>query len=156
MTTDASGNYILKLGDAGMLCFIGDSNFYQNATYSLKGTPNYIAPELLRGEAFSAAADVFSFGVTCHELLTGVRPYAGQQVTRGPVEMRNLIEKMISDDPNNRPTVEQVISEMKVAFNQLKLKQIGTDFTTGLFKAGTVIGGILLGTRILDELFGND
>lgn len=156
LTTDASGNYILKLGDAGMSCFIADSNFYRNATYSLQGTPNYIAPELLRGESFSAAADVFSFGVTCHELLTGVRPYAGQQITRGPVEMRNLIEKMISDDPINRPTVEQVISEMKAVFSQLKSKQIGADFMSGLFKAGTILGGIVLGVKILDELLGND
>lgn len=144
LTTDAFGNYILKLGDAGMSCFLPDSSIFSNATYSLQGTPSYIAPELFHGKAFSAAADVFSLGVTCHELLTGIRPFAGQKVTRGPIEMRNLIERMISDDSRKRPTIEQVISEMKIAFNQISFNQKAGDFATGLFKAGAVFGAVIL------------
>jgi len=42
----------------------------------LVGTPDYIAPEVLSGEPFTHAADIFSFGVTIHELFTGIRPAA--------------------------------------------------------------------------------
>lgn len=156
LTTDAQGNYILKLGDAGMSCFLPDSNVFSNATYSLQGTPNYIAPELFLGKKFTAAADIFSFGVTCHELLTGVRPFAGQKVTRGPAPMRNIIERMIDADPRKRPAIEQVNAEMKIAFEQIKYNQAYVDLGTGVLNIGAVIGSILLGAKLLDELFGND
>lgn len=41
------------------------------------GTPVFMAPELgLDPPVISAAADIFSFGVLAHQLLTGQRPYA--------------------------------------------------------------------------------
>ena len=156
VTTDALGNYILKLGDAGMSCILPDSSIFSNATYSLQGTPSYIAPELFHGNAFSAAADIFSFGVTCHELLTGVRPFAGQTITRGPIEMRGILERMIVIDPENRPSIEQVIAEIKIAFDQITFNQTAIDLVTGFLKAGAIVGTALLGAKLLDELFNND
>jgi eukaryotic-like serine/threonine-protein kinase len=39
------------------------------------GTPAYMAPEQIRGETVSAAADIYAFGVTLYELTTGHWPY---------------------------------------------------------------------------------
>lgn len=42
-----------------------------------RGTPNYMAPERLCGEAISAASDQFSFAVTLYQLLSGHLPFRG-------------------------------------------------------------------------------
>ena len=41
------------------------------------GTPAYMAPEQLRGEAIDQRVDLFAFGVLVFELATGSRPFSG-------------------------------------------------------------------------------
>ncbi|MEM6992455.1 MAG: serine/threonine-protein kinase [Myxococcota bacterium] len=52
----------------------------QTRTGALVGTPAYMAPEQLRGEAADARSDQFSFCVSLWEALTGSRPYSGRSV----------------------------------------------------------------------------
>ncbi|HMO51119.1 MAG TPA: serine/threonine-protein kinase [Kiritimatiellia bacterium] len=60
----------------------------------LPGTPAYLPPESLTRNIVDDQTDIFSFGVTCYEILTGRKPFEG--VTPEDVK-RNQI------DPNVRP-----------------------------------------------------
>jgi tetratricopeptide (TPR) repeat protein/predicted Ser/Thr protein kinase len=45
------------------------------------GTPAYMAPEQLAGQVADARSDQFAFAVTAHELLYGVRPFVGANLS---------------------------------------------------------------------------
>ncbi len=47
------------------------------------GTPEYIAPELLRGEPATPRADVYAAAIVAYELIVGITPFAGSH----PIEV---------------------------------------------------------------------
>lgn len=87
------------------------------------GTPMYMAPECRdHARGASPPADIFSFGVMAYELLTGRLPFStppilmesdGQPLTFHPLReacptlppsLAVLVERMLSRDPQSRPT----------------------------------------------------
>ncbi len=65
-----------KLGDFGMA--LGLADLRTGNAHLRVGTPYYTAPEIWRGEAASAASDIYSLGATYFHLLTGRPPYPGR------------------------------------------------------------------------------
>ena len=74
---------------------------------SVLGTAGYLAPEQARGEAVTAAADMYSLGVTLHQLATGRMPDPG-----APVELveplRSVVARCLDGRPANRPSAAEV------------------------------------------------
>jgi len=82
-----SNNVILTKGPDGMpLAVITDFGLAQRPRTALNtiqsgiagGTPDYMAPELWRGEKASSASDVYALGVILYELAAGRRPFASE------------------------------------------------------------------------------
>jgi eukaryotic-like serine/threonine-protein kinase len=64
---------LLDFGIAKVLQATGESDVTQ--TVARLFTPDYAAPEQIRGEPVTTATDVYALGVILYELLAGARPY---------------------------------------------------------------------------------
>jgi serine/threonine protein kinase len=67
----------IKLGDFGIARFATQVS----GTGKLVGTPAYLSPEQIKGEAQDHRSDIFSLGIILYQLATGVRPFDGSSVT---------------------------------------------------------------------------
>lgn len=65
-----------KLADFGFCKELG----IQGMTRTMLGSPLYMAPEVLRGEAYSVNADVWSVGVILFEMLYGRCPFQSHSI----------------------------------------------------------------------------
>eukprot|EP00252_Welwitschia_mirabilis_P013493 TRINITY_DN2967_c0_g1_i2.p1 TRINITY_DN2967_c0_g1~~TRINITY_DN2967_c0_g1_i2.p1 ORF type:complete len:803 (+),score=144.44 TRINITY_DN2967_c0_g1_i2:233-2641(+) len=90
------------------------------------GTPEWMAPELLRNEPFTDKCDIFSFGVIMWELTTLKRPWVGVKpmkvvyavghegarldIPEGPIG--KLISDCWAEDPNSRPGYEDIFTRL--------------------------------------------
>lgn len=62
------------------------------STGQVLGTPNYMSPEQVRGKPLDGRTDLFSFGVVLYEMVTGEKPFVGQNVT-------TIIYKIVNENP---------------------------------------------------------
>ena len=120
ITQDGFGPWKAKLGDAGLICLPPELNLIQT-TQLVRGTPEYMAPELfIPGALYTKQAEAFAFGVTASELLSGIRPKAGAQVLTGPSEVRPLLTALIAEDPTVRPSLNDAHQQLVVVSQRLK------------------------------------
>ena len=56
------------------LCKPADYNALENSK-KIYGVLPYVAPEILRGQNYTKAADIYSFGIIMYEVISGLPPY---------------------------------------------------------------------------------
>lgn len=98
----AQGSGMLRLLDFG----IAHGNEASSMTMAgmIVGTPQYMSPEQITGQAVDARSDIFSVGAVAYELLTGRQAFGGDNlynVSRQIVgEQPRPIESFVPDVPN--------------------------------------------------------
>ncbi|CAH8620106.1 unnamed protein product [Schistosoma mattheei] len=70
---DSEGH--IKIADFGMC---KEGIFDEKKTRTFCGTPDYIAPEIIRYELYGKSVDWWSFGVLVYEMLAGLPPFDGE------------------------------------------------------------------------------
>ncbi|KAK8841226.1 hypothetical protein M9Y10_027426 [Tritrichomonas musculus] len=111
------------------------------------GTTIYKAPEVLSSNFYNSKSDVYSFGIMMFEILTETTPYplfqkgrmAALQFTRKVVSenyrpkftvpikksFRNLIERCLSKNPNDRPSFEDIFKMLAYNIEESYLNASG-------------------------------
>ncbi|CAB4473256.1 unnamed protein product [Rhizophagus irregularis] len=112
------------IADLG-LCLKEDDIANQKTNNSIFGKIGYMAPEVLRRNSYSKAADVYSFGIILWELTSCRMPFSDvrqdihlvyeiiegrrPKIVEGtPPAFAKLIQDCWNPDPNLRPTMEEV------------------------------------------------
>jgi len=80
----------IKITDFG-IAHLDDSRMTRTGV--MMGSPAYMAPEQCLGLPVDGRADVFSAAVVLYELLTGERPFVGQQAT-------TIVQRILTAEPD--------------------------------------------------------
>ncbi|XP_042907236.1 serine/threonine-protein kinase PLK1 [Parasteatoda tepidariorum] len=113
----------VKIGDYGLATHISNVDKC-GKKFTVCGTPNYIAPEVLNMQGHSFAADVWAMGCIMYAMLVGQPPFETSTLNETyyrittnkytiPSSMsepaRHLVVRMLQCKPSDRPSLDEII-----------------------------------------------
>ena len=125
----------LLLGNNGQLKLtdFGGSNYLEGSVrYTTCGTQIYHSPEMLLKKGYDTRVDIWAIGVLIFELMVGKPPFRsdGQHSMEDNIInlrinwpksinllAKNLIQKILKLDPNERPTLEEILEHQFIVNN---------------------------------------
>ncbi|CAH2237610.1 serine/threonine-protein kinase fused [Pararge aegeria] len=146
-------NVLLDNIGRAKLCDFGLARIMTNATHiltSIKGTPLYMAPELIDEKPYDHQADLWSLGCIVYELMAGQPPFCTmsiwqlvRMIRHKPVQWpsfispdaRSFLQGLLHKDPDKRMTWPDILEHPFVAGHVLILpedKQSDSPFTKPL------------------------
>jgi eukaryotic-like serine/threonine-protein kinase len=100
-----------------------------------QGTRSYMSPEQIRGEPLDGRADIYSFGATCYELVTGRPPFRG--ASSNDLLVKQIVEKPVSPCFHNRDVTEE-FGDLVLRMLAKKKEERPRDFHEVLMKLRTI------------------
>lgn len=119
---------------------LGFSGLIENFNNKLYGVLPYVAPEVLQGQPYTQASDIYSFGIITYELLANSYPYPKMddlhlllKVCKGlrpkieklpiPQLLKDLIERCWDSNPEKRPTAEELKKIIESYYEEIEEKK---------------------------------
>ncbi|XP_026742685.1 serine/threonine-protein kinase fused [Trichoplusia ni] len=120
-------NVLLDSSGCAKLCDFGLARIMTNATHiltSIKGTPLYMAPELIEEKPYDHQADLWSLGCIVYELIAGQPPFCTmsiwqlvRMIRHKPVQWpsfittdaRSFLQGLLHKDPMKRMTWPEIL-----------------------------------------------
>ncbi|KAI8565224.1 hypothetical protein RHMOL_Rhmol03G0243200 [Rhododendron molle] len=137
-------NILIGAGSVVKLCDFGFARAMSSNTVvlrSIKGTPLYMAPELVREQPYNHTADLWSLGVILYELFVGQPPFYTNSVyalirhiIKDPVKypdnmspnFKSFLRGLLNKEPQNRLTWPSLLQHpfVKETLEELEAKEI--------------------------------
>ena len=168
----------VRLADLGLATATEAEAVEESSGRKLVGTPQFLAPEVIRGAAATPASDLYSLGATLYRLLSGHKAFEGEkakEVLRSvlqdepeplgprvpglPANVAALVMRMMAKDPADRPASAGVVVQQAEAL--LSGQAPATPASEGTSSAGTsrlllAVAGIALAGGAALFLSGGD
>src|SRR5262249_35814678 len=126
----------VKLLDWGVAAVLGEEDPFRGL---IAGTLTYVAPEQIRGDPLTAAADIYSLAVLAYHLLCRRPPFAGADLALlqlhlraeppppswawpdAPPALESLLVRMLSKLPDDRPSLDEVERVLRESLPDVEL-----------------------------------
>ncbi|WP_163867458.1 serine/threonine-protein kinase [Myxococcus eversor] len=123
----SNGAYSVKLVDFGIAKLVHSHEGPTTLEGSILGTPEFMAPEQIRGAGIGPATDLYAVGVMTFQMLTGALPFQGEplqvlfahveqpppvpsaRVPSVPPELDTLVLQLMAKDPGLRPESAEIV-----------------------------------------------
>eukprot|EP00796_Vickermania_ingenoplastis_P002167 gene2167-1336_t len=135
LSEDTRSLFLGDFGSAKSMPIAGDP-----FTCTFVGTPLWISPEVLQGEAYSYPTDIWSIGCVLYEMATLEKPFSSvnfaklvHQITAGEVHplpstvspaLQKLIMSMLQLDPSKRPSAAEALATVRAALAETEKREV--------------------------------
>lgn len=114
-------NLMLTPGDTVKVTDFGTAKILQFGTVQqtahVVGTPSYMSPEQIKGKVVDGRSDIFSLGVVLYEMVTGEKPFPGQNIT-------TVIYKIVNEEPTAPRDID---SSIHPGLNDIIMKSLAKE-----------------------------
>jgi len=139
-----SSNILIDESWNARICDFGLSRYKMKFLHENRGrigTPHWMAPEILRGEKYTEAADVYSYGMVVWEMLTRKVPYYGlssiqiigtvgynrhcvDRPETGERHLLRVLKHCLQYKSEKRPTFEYIVDYLTKAYEGLEKRKV--------------------------------
>jgi eukaryotic-like serine/threonine-protein kinase len=124
----------------------GESTSTADNIGGLTGSPSYMSPQQVRQEKLDNTSDLYSLGIVMYELLTGERPFRGDNLSR---LLHQIVYATATPMHKHRPDIPPVLDEIVVRLMQ---KDPAKRYQTGLDVASSMILAFEELERVKEEI----